>query len=117
MEERVKPIVITIKDTDEKYTLEFSRETVQTTIRTGFRRAEIDDRPEEMIPLLFYGAFLMHHPKMSKRKTDNILENVLHGLDPDWLERLVELYNSPLKETVHEKDEEEIKNMGAVVEL
>lgn len=115
--DKVKPIIITIKDTDEKYTLEFSRASVKQTVCEGFHRDELENSPEEMIPILFYGSFLMHHPRMTKQKAIGILDNILHGLDTAWLDRLVELYNAPLNATVSSKDEEEVKNLGAVVEL
>jgi len=58
-----------------------------------------------MIPLLFWGAFLMHHPHMTKEQTDKILFDGLGGLNEQEMAYLGKLYAEPLKTLVSSGDE------------
>lgn len=112
-----KPIIIRDNTNDQVYTLEFSRETAVFTDNQGFRVSEFDDKLTEMLPILFYGAFRMHHKNVSRAETDNILFNKLHGLTPEAVQRLAQLYGATREALIHEVDEEEAKNAQATVEL
>ena len=112
-----KPIIINDLETGEKYTLEFSRETAIFTDNQGFRVSEFDDKFNEMLPILFYGAFRMHHKRLSREKTDKILFEKLKGLSPEAAKRLIELYAATRESLINEKDEEDEKNALATVEL
>ena len=114
-EDKIRPIVITDGETGDKYTLEFSREAVVYINRLGFKLFEIEDNMEEMLPLLFHGAFRMHHRHLSKQQTDNILVNGIGGLTDAAAERLVLLYGQPRK-ALYRVDGEE-KNARMTVEL
>lgn len=115
--EKVSPIVLEDKVTGEKYTLEFSRETVVFTNRLGFKASEIEDNFEEMFPILWYGAFRMHHKNLSKTQTWDIFEKKLGGhITANALTRLGELYSAPKNSMVVE-DEEDVKNADMTVTL
>lgn len=119
MTERVNPIRITMPDGKTVYELEFSRETAIWTNNHGFMRDQLTNNPEEMIPILFFGAFRMHHKNVARNKTDEILYEILGGLSKKILNRLLELYNAPFNTLVKDDDEEEEyeKNCQATVEL
>lgn len=107
MTDKINPIKIKIEEDDIVYTLEFSRETVIFTNNQGFVRSQFYDRFEEMLPILFYGAFRMHHKKVSRNETDRILNEVLRGLKEDELSRLLELYLAPRNALIRDEDDEE----------
>ena len=52
---------ITFEYEEKKYTLEFNRKSVERLERSGFVLDEISSKPLVMIPMLFHGAFYMHH--------------------------------------------------------
>lgn len=116
--EVVNPIYITIVDTGEEFELEFNRESVVFTNRQGFKLSEFSDNMEEMLPILFYGAFRMHHKKVSRQKTDQILFDYLGGLTDEAAERLLQLYSAPRKAMMKDdEDEGDEKNAKATVRL
>lgn len=114
----VKPIVLTAKEGNEKYTLEFTRETVVYTNRLGFKISELTDNMEEMLPILFHGAFRFHHKNLTRRQTDDILYNGIGGLTDTAVERLLQLYSQPRKALYRDSDDEEQeKNARLTMEL
>lgn len=117
--ERVKPLLLTDNETGDKYTLEYSRESVVFTNKQGFKVSEVDDNPEEMIPILFYGSFRKNHKNISRQKTDKILFEDLQGLSPAALERLIMLYGEPRKTLINNTAENggEPKNEKMTLEL
>lgn len=112
----VKPMILTDTSTNTQYTLEFNRDTVIQTNRAGFKASEAMDNIEEMLPILFYGSFLMHHPSISKRQTDKFLFEDLQGISGAVLERLIELYSVPKKTLIH-SDENTPKNARMTISL
>lgn len=90
----MQPITFTYKDTD--YTLEYSRKTVQIMESQGFSLNKMSDRPMTMIPLLFKGAFLMHH-KTVKEETVNAIYKALKDKEA-LIQKLLELYAAPISE-------------------
>ena len=115
--ERIEPIILTDKETGEKFTLEFSRESVVFTNRQGFKLNEAGNNSMEMLPILFYGAFRMHHKNVSRQRTDKILFEDLGGLSSAVVERLMMLYNAPHAALIHEEDVDYSKNAKMTVEL
>ena len=91
--EKVKPIILTIGD--KTYTLEFNRNSVVSAERAGLDLEQIKTAPTTTIPLLFFAAFRMHHPEVTQKDTDKILLETLHGLKPEEIQRLGELYAAP----------------------
>ena len=103
--ERVQPMVITDPDEGREYTLEYSRKTVAKVEQAGLDANSLSEKSMTMIPLLFWGAFLMHHPHMTKEQTDKILFDGLGGLSPNELERLGKLYAEPFRTLIFSEDE------------
>ena len=95
LKDRVNPIVIHDGETGKDYTLEFSRESVQFAEQRGFSVNDLDRFSMVKIPELFFYAFRMHHPNISKGQTDDILFNKLGGMTDGMAERLGELYALP----------------------
>ncbi len=93
-EKRVEPIILKYED-GTVYTLEFDRDTVAYAEKAGFKRTEITNNEMTMIPQLFFLAFRMHHPTMSKEKANKILFDDLGGMTEALSARLIELYNAP----------------------
>ncbi len=110
--ERLSPMVITDPDNGREYTLEFSRKTVAKTEDAGLDVNRLDAASMTMIPLMFWGAFLMHHPHMNKEQTDKILFDGLGGLKPEELEHLGKLYAAPFQTLIVKEDEENPRKMA-----
>lgn len=83
------------------YTLEFSRDTVAMAERMGFNRDDAGDKMMTRIPELFFFAFMMHHPQISRKKTNSILFDDLGGLTTEQIERLVDLFDNPYDELLN----------------
>ena len=111
---RVEPIVLKYED-GTTYTLEFSRETIAYAEKSGFKRTEVSNNEMNQIPLLFYLAFRMHHPTVSKEKANKILFDDLGGLTETLSERLIKLYNSPYEDLFNETGE--VKNPHLTVSM
>lgn len=117
MDERVKPIRITINRTGEVYELDFNREAVYMMDREGFKIDEVTDYLTTNVPKLFYYAFRKNHRKMSRTQTDRILREDLHGLTPQMIERLVMLYMQVAMDDNVQDEEELGKNGSVTVEM
>lgn len=103
--EKLKPMVITDPDEGREYTLEYSRRTVAKAERAGLDVNQLESKSMTMIPLLFWGAFLMHHPQMTVDQTDKILFDGLGGLSPDEMAYLGKLYAAPFQTLIASEDE------------
>lgn len=94
---------VIIKDADgNKYTLEYSRKSVEIMEKAGFK---IDmDKPNTMIKDLFYGAFRVNHRGLTQEKAKEIwdFQKDKEGL----LGVLTKLYMKPLEDLMAEPDEE-----------
>lgn len=111
----MKPIKITDSEKGIEYTLEFNRESVIFTNNQGFKASELTDNLEGMLPILFYGAFRMHHRDISRQKTDKMLWEDIGEVSQDFIVRLVELYTEPRNALI--KDDAKPKNSNLTVEL
>lgn len=89
----------------EKYTLEFTRDTVRQMERAGFDIESAMNMPVTSVETLFTGAFLANHGRAVK---DRIPEKILkHGIPKDMFGKLIEMYNEPISEMFEETDENE----------
>lgn len=95
MKERLSPMVITDPENGREYTLEYSRRSVSRAEQAGLDVSEMESKSMTMIPLLFWGAFLMHHPGMTREQTDKILFDGLGGLKEEEMAYLGKLYAAP----------------------
>lgn len=112
--ERVSPMVISDPDSGREYTLEYSRRTVAKAEQAGLDINKLDSQSMTMIPLLFWGAFLMHHPGMTREQSDKILFDGLGGLREEEMKRLGELYAAPFQTLVASEEESENPRRMAV---
>lgn len=102
--ERLKPMIITDPEEGKEYTLEFSRRTVAKAEQAGLDVNEIESKSMTMIPIMFWSAFLMHHPHMTREQTDKILFEGLGGLGGQEMTYLGKLYAEPFKTLVAGED-------------
>lgn len=117
MDDKINPIKITNNKDGETYELDFNRETLYVMDRDGFKIEEVADYPATNIPKLFFYSFRKNHRKMTKAQTDRILQDVLHGVTPKILERLVLLYNQAATANNVQEDEDLEKNLDVTVEF
>jgi hypothetical protein len=115
--EKVKPLILTDNDTGEKYTLEFSRESVRFAEARGFNVNDVFRLPMTKIPELFFYAFRMHHKNIARDRTDRILFEDLGGLPDGAFERLAMLYSAPFEALTKDEEDGETKNARMTVEL
>lgn len=116
MDEKIKPIRITMRDTNETYELDFNRESVKFAEANGFKLEDVADYVATKVPEFFYYAFRWHHKRLSRGQTDKILEK-LGGVTTPMLERMAELYQQAAIANNVQDDEELEKNALVTVEL
>lgn len=90
------------------YTLEYSRRSQSTMERNGFVMDELTTKPQTMIPLLFRGAFMMHHPRIKEEDVNAIYKRL--GDKTELISALVECYQSAT-ETLFEDPEDDSKKV------
>ena len=103
--ERVNPMIMTDPEEGREYTLVYNRKSVTKVEQAGLDINEIQSKSMTMIPLLFWGAFLMHHPHMTRDQTDKILFDGLGGLNSEEMEYLGKLYAEPFQTLVASEEE------------
>ena len=97
---------ITLKDKDGRaYTLEYTRKSVKTMERQGFRIDDIDSKPMTVLPALFAGAFLVHH-KFLKPEIIEELFNTATRKD-ELIDTLAGMYNDTIMTLVEEPEDTE----------
>ena len=106
MSEKTKPMVITDPEESKEYVLEYSRRTAVKVEQAGLDLNAIESKPMTMIPLLFWGAFLMHQPNVTKQQTDKILFEGLGGLSEDEIAYLGKLYAEPFQTLISKEDKD-----------
>ena len=112
--ERLKPMVITDPEEGREYTLEFSRRSVTKAEQAGLEVNALESKSMTMIPLLFWSAFLMHHPYMAKEQTDKILFEGLGGLSGEEMAYLGKLYAEPFQTLIAGEEKPENPRKMAV---
>lgn len=88
---------------DVAYTLEFNRNAIRRMERNGFVADHIQSQPATMLPELFAGAFIMHHPYLKRDKIDAIFAKMTNRMK--LIERLSEMYNEPILAMMDEPEE------------
>ena len=79
---------------DTKYTLEFTRRTVEQMEREGFVAEDLKTKPVNMLPALFAGAFKAHHKHVKREVIDEIYSKMTNKAD--LIGKLAEMYNEPI---------------------
>ena len=113
--EKVKPIILHDSEEQTDYTLEFNRESIRFAENRGFDISDVGKFPMTKLPELFFYAFRMHHPNVSREKTDRILFDDLGGLPEGVAERLGALYSAPFEALTSSGEPE--KNARITVEF
>lgn len=90
-----------------KYTLAFTRRTVQTLTRNGFKVDMIAEQPAIGIPMLFRGAFMVHHRMIKDELTDRIWEKIPNK--NDFISALVEMFVEPINVLLNDPEEDDEK--------
>lgn len=115
--EKVNPIKVKDLETNHTYVLDFNRESIEFAEARGFVWDDLGERIATLLPLIWYVAFRRYDPRISKAKTDKLLEDK-GGLKPKELKRLRELWDQCLAPLIADDDEEEdVKNAKVTVEL
>jgi hypothetical protein len=97
-----KQIIFTFENN--KYTLEYDRESVRETENSGFRISEADDKPLTTVMTLIEGAFLKHHATLS---TDEIYRIYSHLPNKSKLiGALTEMYTDTIRTLQGEPEDE-----------
>lgn len=115
--EKVKPLVLTDNESGEKYTLEFSRDSVRFAENHGFSTEDLSRYPMTKVPDFFFYAFRMHHKNISRERTDRILFDDLGGLPDGAMERLISLYSEPFNAFSNTDEDGNTKNSRMTVEF
>lgn len=125
--EKVTPIVF--KGVGEfegrEYTLEYNRRTVVKAEKAGLDINAVESKPMTMVYIMWWGAFLMHHPYIKQEQTDKILDdqfggisglaNVTNDKGESLIEHLGKLYSAPFQTLI--PDEGEGANPRTVVQF
>lgn len=119
--DRVAPIRLTdhkgiIKNPEDVYELDFSRESIVFAEARGFKIEEVPVYPVTRISELFYYAFRKKHRSVSREKTDKFMEE-WGGIPEKVLKRLIELYTQAATANNIQVDEDAEKNETATVEM
>lgn len=84
---------IEFEDNGQKYTLEYTRESVALMERKGFKVDEISSKPMVMLPLAFEGLFYKNHRNVSPQIVDEIYDRFSDK------NKLIEVISDMLSET------------------
>lgn len=103
--EKLKPMIITDPDEGREYTLEFNRKSVAKTEQAGLDVNKLESATMTMLPIMFWGAFQMHHPHMTREQTDKILFEGLCGLGGEEMAYLGQLYAAPFQALISEGEQ------------
>ena len=102
---------ISISYQKKNYDLEYSRTTAGQIEDMGFVLEQISEKPNKMIPLLFYGAFLKHNRGIKPQQTNEIWDNLVNksGKDDDngIVGVLAEMYAETVNTLTESKSEDE----------
>ncbi len=94
---------------DMKYTLEYSRNTVRLMERSGFRFDKLSDEPATYIPMLFEGAFLLHHKRIKSEQINEIFKHI--QAKDELMPKLAVMYQEAVSTLMAEPDEEDSKKV------
>ena len=86
-----------------KYTLEYTRRSVEQMEREGFVAEDIKSKPMLMLPKLFAGAFLAHHPFVKGDVIEEIYSKMTNK--GELIGKLAEMYNEPIMALIDEPAE------------
>lgn len=94
---------------DMEYVLEYSRNTVRTMERNGFRFDKLSDEPATYIPMLFEGAFLAHHKRIRQDKVSEIFGHI--QAKDELMPKLAIMYQEAVSTLMEEPEETDAKKV------
>ena len=105
---------ITLTYKNEKYTLEYTRLTASAIEKQGFSLDEMTSKPNIMIPLLVYGAFMRHHRDLKQKFIDEIYANLVNKTGKEGEEGFINVLADMYAETVSTLTDENAVDEGNV---
>ena len=97
---------LTIRDNNNEYTLEYNRKSIEIMLdKFGFVPSDDTMKMVIQLPVLFRGAFIMHHPKTRNSLIDEIYGRLKNK--QNLIEKLIEMYNEPISALVDEPEPSE----------
>lgn len=100
---------ITLEHEGKKYSLEFTRKSIETMERRGFVIGDVVDKPMCTLPTLFEGAFIANHTGVKRKLIDDIFNRI--SSKRDLISALAEMYNDPMEQLFDGEDIEKGKNV------
>lgn len=94
---------ITFEYNNKKWTLEFNARTAKQLQQSGFSIDDMTDKSLIMLPMLWRGAFLMHHMGVKTKEIDDMLP--LMGDKETLYAKLLAMYNEPVEALIDEPEE------------
>lgn len=94
---------ITVEYEGKAYTLQYTRESIETMEKQGFRISELADKPMTVLPALFEGAFIAHHRFVKKDIVRGMF--AMFSNKQDLIQRLAVMYNEPIEAMLDEPEE------------
>ena len=101
---------ITIEFDTKTYDLMFTRKVIETMERRGFRISELLECQATQIPMLVHGAFQCRHKYVTQEKAMQIYSSIRQR--DEFLSKLVELYQEPLRTLTESPEELETSDEG-----
>lgn len=92
-----------------KYTLAFTRQTVQQLTRQGFNPEQVTEQPAIGVLALFRGAFLVHHRGIKPDLVEKIWDKTVNK--QELLGKLMDMYAEPINVLLTDSDEDDEKNV------
>lgn len=86
------------------YTLEYNRKAVEVMEKQGFIASELQDKPMTHIPILFRGAFFMHHRYVKPDVLDGLYAKLTHK--EELILALLDMYSEPIITLTGEPDDQ-----------
>ena len=103
---------ITISYKKNDYILEYSRTTAAQIEEQGFVLDQISEKPNKMIPLLVYGAFLKHNRGIKRNLVDEIYENLIGKAGDDKTQGFIATLAEMYAETVETLTDSKVVDEG-----
>ena len=103
---------ITVNYENNDYTLEYTRLTASAIEKQGFSLDELTTKPNAMIPLLIYGAFLRHHRELKQKFIDEIYEHLIGKVGKEGEEGFIGVLSEMYAETVSTLTDENTVDEG-----
>ena len=103
---------ITLTYKNEKYTLEYTRLTASAIEKQGFALDELTSKPNIMIPLLVYGAFMRYHRDLKQKFIDEIYANLVNKSGKEGEEGFIGVLADMYAETVSTLTDENAVDEG-----